>query len=129
MVSRLIAVPLLKRPLEYQNINKIRQPLKKRLDTTRENLNRVNDIVAELEDQLEPLAEQSALAQDYLEQKGKFDLLDKTKTVRELDSNQAALKQIVAKQEKAQTMAAEYDEQAKLPRKHCPSNRHSKNGC
>ena len=85
----------------------------KRLDTTRENLNRVNDIVAELEDQLEPLAEQSALAQDYLEQKGKFDLLDKTRTVRELDSNQAALKQIVAKQEKAQTMAAEYDEQAK----------------
>ena len=85
----------------------------KRLDTTRENLNRVNDIVAELEDQLEPLAEQSALAQDYLEQKGKFDLLDKTRTVRELDSNQAALKQIVVKQEKAQTMAAEYDEQAK----------------
>lgn len=85
----------------------------KRLDTTRENLNRVNDIVAELEDQLEPLAEQSALAQDYLEQKGKFDLLDKTRTVRELDSNQAALKQIVAKQEKAQTMVAEYDEQAK----------------
>ncbi|MFR0609412.1 chromosome segregation protein SMC [Limosilactobacillus mucosae] len=85
----------------------------KRLDTTRENLNRVNDIVAELEDQLEPLAEQSALAQDYLEQKGKFDLLDKTRTVRELDSNQATLKQVIAKQEKAQTMAAEYDEQAK----------------
>jgi len=85
----------------------------KRLDTTRENLNRVNDIVAELEDQLEPLAEQSALAQDYLEQKGKFDLLDKTRTVRELDSSQATLKQVIAKQEKAQTMAAEYDEQAK----------------
>lgn len=85
----------------------------KRLDTTRENLNRVNDIVSELEDQLEPLAEQSALAQDYLEQKGKFDLLDKTKTVRQLDADQATLKQVVAKQEKSQSMAAEYDEQAK----------------
>ena len=43
---------------------KNKQAAEKRLAATMENLNRVNDIISELETQLEPLAEESALAQD-----------------------------------------------------------------
>ena len=57
----------------------------KRLSSTMDNLNRVNDIIAELDSQLEPLADESALAEDYLEQKGQYDLLDRTQTVRSYD--------------------------------------------
>ena len=39
----------------------------KRLDNTRQNLDRVEDIIAELESRLEPLAEQSKTAREYLQ--------------------------------------------------------------
>ncbi|MBD8068329.1 chromosome segregation protein SMC [Bacillus sp. PS06] len=40
-----------------------------KLAETQENLNRVNDIIYELEDQIEPLKIQSSIAKDYLEKK------------------------------------------------------------
>lgn len=60
----------------------------KRLESTTDNLNRVNDIIAEISGQLGPLKEQSALAEDYLEQKKQFDLFEKTRLVRLIDRQQ-----------------------------------------
>lgn len=60
----------------------------KRLESTTDNLNRVNDIVAELSGQMGPLKEQSALAEDYLEQKKQYDLFEKTRLVRLIDRQQ-----------------------------------------
>ena len=40
-----------------------------KLTETQENLNRVNDILSELEGQVEPLKIQASMAKDYLEQK------------------------------------------------------------
>ena len=59
----------------------------KKLATTMDNLHRVSDIVSELKSQMEPLADESAMAEDYLEQKGQFDLLDRTQTVRSYDQH------------------------------------------
>ena len=109
------------------NINKIRQPLKNAW-IRRENLNRVNDIVAELEDQLEPLAEQSALAQDYLEQKASSICLTRR------GPSVAGFKSGYTKTDycqagKAQTMAAEYDEQAKVAAQTLSQQQAQQNGC
>lgn len=83
----------------------------KRLADTNDNLNRVHDIVAELEGQLEPLAEQSALAQDYLEQKDQYDLLDRTSIVRQIKADQDQLKQVKEHSKKSQQLVADYDQQ------------------
>ena len=48
----------------------------KKLDQTQENLDRVQDILYELEAQLEPLRKQSDIAQSYLDQKEKLTDLD-----------------------------------------------------
>lgn len=56
----------------------------KELTGVQENLNRVQDILYELEGRVEPLAEQSAKAQDYLETKKQFDKLDQSRLVLEL---------------------------------------------
>ncbi|MCF7523518.1 hypothetical protein L3X07_10565 [Levilactobacillus brevis] len=65
-------------------------------------LHRVEDIIAELEGRVEPLEEQSNLAQDYLDQQQKFALLDRTQLVRQLHTEmaqkQTADTQVVAKQ-------------------------------
>jgi chromosome segregation protein len=56
----------------------------KELAGTHENLQRVQDILYELEGRVEPLAEQSARAQDYLTQKEAFDKLDRARLILEL---------------------------------------------
>jgi len=43
-----------------------KQEAEKKLEMTRQNLLRINDIIAELENQLEPLREQSEVAKRYL---------------------------------------------------------------
>ena len=45
----------------------------RKLDRTRDNMNRVDDIISELEVQVEPLKEQSAQALEYLENKEKLE--------------------------------------------------------
>lgn len=86
----------------------------KELTGTHENLNRVRDILHELEDRLEPLAKQSALAQDYLEQKNRFDALDQARIVLELTDwyqekaeNDEAIKQTNVKNLQVKTLLAE----------------------
>lgn len=91
---------------------KNKETAEKRLATTMDNLNRVNDIISELEGQLEPLADQSALAQDYVEQKKQFDVLDRTQTVRQYDNEHHHHKQLLTSLKQANEMVADYKEQA-----------------
>lgn len=83
----------------------------KRLGSTMDNLNRVNDIIAELTSQLEPLADESALAEDYLEQKGQYDLLDRTQTVRSYDDTNEELVAVKEKLKADQKMVKDYTDQ------------------
>lgn len=53
-----------------------KQDAEKKLNQTQENLDRVQDIIYELEAQLEPLKKQSDIAKSYLEQKEKLTDLD-----------------------------------------------------
>lgn len=48
----------------------------RKLDRTHDNLNRINDIIVELELQLEPLREQSAKAKEYLENKRSLESIE-----------------------------------------------------
>ena len=91
---------------------KNKETAEKRLTTTMENLNRVNDIISELEKQIEPLEEQSAIAQDYLEQKKQFDVLDRTQTVRHYDEYYGKLTKLGAKLKQAEEMVKDYQRQA-----------------
>ena len=56
-----------------------------KLDETAENLNRVNDILHELESQLEPLKSQASIAKDYLEKKKELKANEVALTVYEIE--------------------------------------------
>jgi len=56
-----------------------------KLNETEENLNRVNDILFELEGQIEPLKIQSSMARDYLEQKEALEKVEVAVTVFEIE--------------------------------------------
>lgn len=85
----------------------------KRLQETADRLDRVNDIVVELEHRLDPLKEESSLAQDYLEQKRQFDKYDRTLTVRQVTNYQQELQDVRSKLNDAQRMNRDYDHQTK----------------
>ncbi|MGE7171209.1 chromosome segregation protein SMC [Latilactobacillus sakei] len=73
---------------EAAGVLKYKQQKKKaqsELDQTDENLSRIADIVYELKGQVEPLKEQSSIAQDYLEQKTQFNALHQQLLVVEID--------------------------------------------
>jgi chromosome segregation protein len=57
------------------------------LEKTSGYLERVNDLIVELQQQVEPLEEQAAVAKDYLQQKERFDILDQTKLVRTIETS------------------------------------------
>lgn len=63
---------------------KNKQRAEKELDSTNDNLSRIYDILAELGTRLEPLAEQSAIAQDFQRQKQQYETLDQSRLVLEL---------------------------------------------
>lgn len=69
-----------------------KEKAKRELDQTAGYLDRVNDLMAELGGQIEPLAQQSSLAKEYVAQKKQFDKLDQTRLVLEIESLQAKLK-------------------------------------
>lgn len=56
-----------------------------KLTETEENLNRVNDILHELEGQIEPLKIQASMAKDYLEQKEALEKIEVAVTVYEIE--------------------------------------------
>ncbi|KQL54661.1 chromosome segregation protein SMC [Heyndrickxia shackletonii] len=57
-----------------------------KLNETQENLNRVNDILHELEHQVEPLKIQASLARDYLEKKEELKNVEVGLTVKEIEA-------------------------------------------
>ena len=92
---------------------KNKETAEKRLTATMDNLNRVNDIIGELSRQLEPLADESALAKDYLEQKKRFDLLDRTQTVRQYDRQRQQLTAAQTKYRQTAKLVTDYQAQQK----------------
>ncbi|MBM7617754.1 chromosome segregation protein [Weissella uvarum] len=96
----------------------------KKLATVQDNLARVTDIIYELEQRLEPLAQQSAQAMDYQNQKAEYDQLNQTRLqlvltlghaqLHELTQNlteqQQALSEATAQLNAAQTQLAEQKE-------------------
>ncbi|MDQ0217109.1 chromosome segregation protein SMC [Peribacillus cavernae] len=57
-----------------------------KLSETQENLNRVNDILYELEGQVEPLKIQSSLAKEFLEKKDELEKVEVALTVHEIET-------------------------------------------
>lgn len=85
----------------------------KRLQETADRLDRVNDIVVELQRRLDPLKEESSLAQDYQEQKRQLDRYDRTLTVRQVTSYQDQLQTVREKLARAKQLNHDYDRQTK----------------
>lgn len=53
-----------------------KQSAERKLEDSQENLNRVEDIIYELESQIEPLEEQASVAKDYLEKRGQLEAIE-----------------------------------------------------
>ncbi|XJZ28469.1 chromosome segregation protein SMC [Bacillota bacterium Lsc_1132] len=68
--------------LKYKNRKKKAEG---KLSETQENLNRVNDILLELESQVEPLKIQASIAKDYLEKKEELEKIEVALTVFEIE--------------------------------------------
>lgn len=68
--------------LKYKNRKKKAEI---KLTETEENLNRVNDIIHELQSQIEPLKVQASIAQDYLQKKEELENIEVALTVYEIE--------------------------------------------
>lgn len=68
--------------LKYKNRKKKAEV---KLSETQENLNRVNDILHELESQVEPLKIQASIAKDYLEKKEELEKIEVALTVYDIE--------------------------------------------
>ncbi|WP_047999607.1 chromosome segregation protein SMC [Lactiplantibacillus herbarum] len=83
-----------------------------KLAETTDYLDRVNDILAELEQQKGPLEEQASLAQDYQEQKQKFDYLDRSRLVKKLTIAKDQLNHVNQQLSGAKELVTQYQQQA-----------------
>ncbi|AMV62199.1 chromosome segregation protein SMC [Pediococcus damnosus] len=90
-----------------------KQKAEQELTKTNDNLDRVSDLIAELHSQIEPLEEQSSLAQDYLDQKKQFDQLDKTRLVNLIDKLQTQSNTTQADIDEANRLVTQYSSQKK----------------
>lgn len=70
-----------------------------KLETTQDNLDRVQDILYELEKQVGPLAEQADIAQSYLEQKEELTDLDIRLTVQKIENLKQKIEEAKEKKE------------------------------
>ncbi|KAB2337473.1 chromosome segregation protein SMC [Cytobacillus depressus] len=77
--------------LKYKNRKKKAEV---KLTETKDNLNRVNDIVYELESQVEPLKIQASIAKDYLEKKEELEKIEVALTVYEIEDLHANWEQL-----------------------------------
>ncbi len=89
-----------------------KEKAEKELTTTVGNLQRVQDILYELEGRVEPLAEQAARAQDYVNAKNEYDRLDQMRLVVELTD--AYSQQAMVSQQVQMAEAASQQESARL---------------
>lgn len=88
-----------------------KQKAEQELTKTKDYLDRVSDLIAELHSQIGPLEEQSSLAQDYLDQKKQFDQLDKTRLVNLIDDLQGQSNTKQADIDKAEQLVTQYADQ------------------
>ena len=79
-----------------------------KLAETTDYLDRVNDIIAELEQQKGPLEEQASLARDYQDQKQKFDYLDRSRLVKKVTIAHDQLVTVNEKLAQAKTLVQQY---------------------
>jgi chromosome segregation protein len=93
--------------LKYKNRKK---KAEHKLSETQENLNRVEDILHELENQLEPLRLQSSIAKDFLERKEELEKFEVALTVYEIEDLhkkwESLLKQLEEHKDKEIEMAS-----------------------
>uniref|UniRef100_UPI001300CF43 chromosome segregation SMC family protein n=1 Tax=Lactiplantibacillus plantarum TaxID=1590 RepID=UPI001300CF43 len=82
-----------------------------KLAETTDYLDRVNDIIAELNQQKGPLEEQASLARDYQDQKQKFDYLDRSRLVKKLTIARDQLQGVNEKLASAKALVAKYQQQ------------------
>ena len=85
---------------EVLKYKKRKEEALRKLDKTHNNLDRVNDIISELEVQVEPLKEQSIKAQDYLNNKEGLDKYEVAITVYDIENINYEYKQEKEKIEK-----------------------------
>lgn len=79
-----------------------------KLAETTDYLDRVNDIIAELNQQKGPLEEQASLARDYQDQKQKYDYLDRSRLVKKLTIARDQLQGVNEKLTNAKALVAKY---------------------
>nr|WP_237761820.1 hypothetical protein [Lactiplantibacillus plantarum] len=82
-----------------------------KLAETTDYLDRVNDIIAELNQPKGPLEEQASLARDYQDQKQKFDYLDRSRLVKKLTIARDQLQGVNEKLASAKALVAKYQQQ------------------
>ncbi|AVK60308.1 chromosome segregation protein SMC [Lactobacillus sp. CBA3605] len=83
-----------------------------KLAETTDYLDRVNDIITELAQQKEPLAEQASLARDYQDQKQKFDQLDQTRLAKKVGIAHDQLVEVNEQMVKAKALVTDYQQKA-----------------
>ena len=71
-----------------------KEEAQKKLEKTEENITRIDDILAELGQQLEPLEEQSRVAQQYLKLRDRLKLLEINRFIQQYDRYVARLKEM-----------------------------------
>lgn len=90
---------------EVAGVHKYKQnkdKAQRELEQTNDNLSRVGDIVYEIEQRLDGLAQQSAQATDYLSQKERYELLDQSRLallIQQLNNKQVTTKRALADQQ------------------------------
>ncbi|MBR6252559.1 MAG: chromosome segregation protein SMC [Clostridia bacterium] len=89
-----------------------KEDAEKKLENTKQNLLRINDIVTELENQLEPLREQSEKAKSYLEYKENLKYLEVGLFISNIAKNKQKLEEITKQVEEVLTQTE--DENQKL---------------
>ena len=82
-----------------------------KLSETTDYLDRVNDIIAELNQQKGPLEEQASMARDYQDQKQKFDYLDRSRLVKKLTIARDQLHGVNEKLTAAKALVTKYQQQ------------------
>ena len=90
---------------------KDKQTTEARLADTTDNLNRITDIIAELDQQRGPLEEQASLAHDYQDQKQKYDYLDRSRLVKKVTIAHDQLVKVNQQLIQAKGLVQHYQEQ------------------
>jgi chromosome segregation protein len=89
-----------------------KEEAEKKLESTKQNLLRINDIVTELESQLEPLREQSETAKQYLEYRDQLKFLEVGLFISNINKNKTKLEEVATQIE--EVAAQTEDENKKL---------------